>query len=94
MRGKALLSLYFITKQDPSSFLSFCQSKVLPILERIARDKESYVRQCMKIAMHSILELVPSITSKITSEINKIVERGKPTNSSVKTLSVSITLYM
>jgi hypothetical protein len=36
-------------KLDPSCFLVYCQNKVLTSLERIAKDKESYVRHCMKV---------------------------------------------
>jgi serine/threonine-protein kinase ULK4 len=86
IRAKALLTIYIIMQLNPSSFLACCEAKILPVLERISKDKETYVRHCMKAAIHGIMNLVPVITSKITSEIKLVLDKKKNLNSSPKSL--------
>ncbi len=69
---------------------------MLPVIERIAREKESYIRHCHKVCLSGIEELVPSITSKIQTEIKKMLTQKtitRPSTTSVKTLKEHISLF-
>lgn len=95
IRAKALLTVYSICQLSPAVFLACCEAKFLPVLERISKDKEAYVRHCIKAAIFGITNLVPTITNKITIEIRNILEKKKTTsfNATSATKSLKDKLY-
>eukprot|EP01116_Phalansterium_solitarium_P006147 TRINITY_DN18452_c0_g1_i1.p1 TRINITY_DN18452_c0_g1~~TRINITY_DN18452_c0_g1_i1.p1 ORF type:complete len:1283 (+),score=487.38 TRINITY_DN18452_c0_g1_i1:196-4044(+) len=92
VRAKAVLTITLISRNHPLCFLQCCQNKCLLILDRISRDKEGYVRHCVKAAHEGIQQLVLSITSRITAELTKM-DRQRPTPAIIRTLKEHLKLF-
>eukprot|EP01119_Soliformovum_irregulare_P021022 TRINITY_DN6904_c0_g1_i1.p1 TRINITY_DN6904_c0_g1~~TRINITY_DN6904_c0_g1_i1.p1 ORF type:complete len:1184 (+),score=269.21 TRINITY_DN6904_c0_g1_i1:793-4344(+) len=76
LRGKAILTIHLLMKVHLPTFLSFCQYKVLPLLVRNSKEKDAYLRTCVKVTVHAIVDLVPNISGRIRAEIRKINEKS------------------
>ncbi|PRP89093.1 hypothetical protein PROFUN_01813 [Planoprotostelium fungivorum] len=74
IRGKALLTINFLTRVAPLSLLSACEMKVLQMIERVWRDKDTYVRSCIRALVQSVVDLVPVICSRISANIRQLNE--------------------
>ncbi len=62
--------------------------KILAVLERIAREKEGFIRHCLKAVVASVEELVPSITTTLCFELRKVAtnnSKTKPSPQVIKT---------
>lgn len=74
IRGKALLTINLLTRVAPLSLLSACEMKVLQMIERVWRDKDTYVRSCIRALVQSVVDLVPVICSRISANIRQLNE--------------------
>eukprot|EP00741_Cyanophora_paradoxa_P004814 tig00000829_g4671.t1 len=72
LRAKALLSLLLLVRLSTKWLLVCCDLKLVPLVDRLVKDKDSYVHQCALALLHQVSELVPSITRQICLEVEKV----------------------
>lgn len=74
LRGKALLCVALLCKNSRrwlSNF--FSNTRFLPVVDRLAKEKDSYVQQCLEAFVNVIASIIPSLLDTITNEIQQLM---------------------
>lgn len=74
LRGKALVLVALLCKNGRRWLPHFfCNGRLLPTVDRMAREKDSYLQQCVDAFMHSIASVVPGLLDTITGDIQQVL---------------------
>jgi serine/threonine-protein kinase ULK4 len=61
LRGKALLTLALLFRLHHRWLLAACGTKLLPLVDRLQKDKEQYLQQCLEALVNTVVTLVPKV---------------------------------
>jgi serine/threonine-protein kinase ULK4 len=72
LRGKALLTLALLFRLHPRWLLAACQTKLLPLIDRLQKDKEPYLERCLEACVGVVVALAPKVNEAVLSEIDRL----------------------
>ncbi|KAF5182015.1 kinase domain [Thalictrum thalictroides] len=74
LRGKALVFVALLCKNS-RRWLShfFCNARLLSAAERLAKDKDSYVQQCVDAFVQVVASTVPGLLETITGDVQQMI---------------------
>eukprot|EP01018_Ginkgo_biloba_P014851 Gb_33195 [translate_table: standard] len=78
LRGKAFICAALLCKINRRWLPSLCNAKVLPAMERLTKEKDAYVQQCMEALVQIVASVVPGILDSITSDIQQLSNGKRP----------------
>uniref|UniRef100_A0A1J3D2H2 non-specific serine/threonine protein kinase n=1 Tax=Noccaea caerulescens TaxID=107243 RepID=A0A1J3D2H2_NOCCA len=74
LRGKALLFVALLSKNSRRWLTNFfCNARFLPVVDRLAKDKDSYVQQCLEAFVNAIASIIPGLLDTITNDIQQLM---------------------
>ena len=74
LRGKAVLSVALLCKNSRRWLTNFfCNTRFLPVVDRLAKEKDSYVQQCLEAFVNVIASIIPGLLDTITSDIQQLM---------------------
>lgn len=74
LRGKALLFVALLCKNGRRWLLHFfCNPRLLSAVDRLAKEKDSYLQQCLDAFMHIVASTIPSLLDIITGDIQQMM---------------------
>lgn len=74
LRGKALLFVALLCKNSRRWLTNFfCNARFLPVVDRLAKEKDSYVQQCLESFVNVIASIIPSLLDTITNDIQQLM---------------------
>ncbi|KAL5782387.1 hypothetical protein ACOSP7_007416 [Xanthoceras sorbifolium] len=72
LRGKALLFVAFLCKNGKRWMLHFlCNARLLSTVDRLAKEKDSFVQQCLDAYVHVVVSIIPGLLDSITGDIQQ-----------------------
>lgn len=90
LRGKTLLFVALLCKNG-KKFLSlfFCNARLLSTVDRLAKEKDKYVQNCLDAFVHAVVSTLPGLLETITADIQQLmggrrqglIARSSPKNS-------------
>eukprot|EP00002_Diphylleia_rotans_P031683 TRINITY_DN6599_c0_g1_i4.p1 TRINITY_DN6599_c0_g1~~TRINITY_DN6599_c0_g1_i4.p1 ORF type:complete len:904 (-),score=141.51 TRINITY_DN6599_c0_g1_i4:202-2913(-) len=76
LRAKALVTVRLLCRMNIRWIWTLtCQSKIIPSIERLSREKDQYVLDCLEALLDELGRLTPDMSNLITGELNKIIAR-------------------
>jgi serine/threonine-protein kinase ULK4 len=69
LRGKALVCAALLCKINRRWLPSLCNAKLLASVERLMKEKDPYVQQCMEALVQTIVGVIPGILESIATDI-------------------------
>lgn len=72
LRGKAFVCAALLCKTNRRWLPSLCNAKVLPAMERLTKEKDMYVQQCMEALVQTVVGVVPGILDSISTDIQQL----------------------
>ena len=72
LRGKAFVCAALLCKINRRWLPSLCNAKLLPAVERLAKEKDPYVQQCMEALAQTVVSVVPTILESISTDIAQL----------------------
>ncbi|XP_024394414.1 serine/threonine-protein kinase RUNKEL [Physcomitrium patens] len=69
LRGKAFVCAALLCKINRRWLPSLCNAKLIPAVERLTKEKDLYVLQCMEALVQTVVSVVPSILESINTDI-------------------------
>ncbi|OMO98399.1 hypothetical protein COLO4_13939 [Corchorus olitorius] len=74
LRGKALIFVALLCKNGKRWLPQFfCSARLLPTVERLAKEKDSYLQQCLDSFLHVVASTVPGLLDGITGDIQQMM---------------------
>ncbi|KAG7551143.1 Protein kinase domain [Arabidopsis thaliana x Arabidopsis arenosa] len=74
LRGKALLFVALLCKNSRRWLTNFfCNARFLPVVDRLAKEKDSYVQQCLEAFVNVIASIIPGLLDTITNDIQQLM---------------------
>ncbi|KAE8734157.1 1-deoxy-D-xylulose 5-phosphate synthase family protein [Hibiscus syriacus] len=74
LRGKALVSVALLCKNGKRWLLQFfCNSRLLPTVDRLAKEKDNYLQQCLNSFLNEVASTVPTLLDGITGDIQQMM---------------------
>ncbi|CAN8255898.1 unnamed protein product [Cochlearia groenlandica] len=74
LRGKALLFVALLCKNSRRWLSNFFSStRFLPVVDRLGKDKDVYVQQCLEAFVNVIACIIPGLLDTITSDIQQLM---------------------
>ncbi|EPS71184.1 hypothetical protein M569_03574, partial [Genlisea aurea] len=74
LRGKALLFVAVLCKSGKRCLSHFfCNARLLTAVDRLAKEKENYLQQCLDSFVHTIVSTLPGLLDAITGDIQNIM---------------------
>ncbi|GMJ02032.1 RUNKEL, EMBRYO DEFECTIVE 3013 [Hibiscus trionum] len=74
LRGKALVSVALLCKNGKRWLLQFfCNSRLLPTVDRLAKEKDNYLKHCLNSFLNEVASTVPSLLDGITGDIQQMM---------------------
>ncbi|KAL9810783.1 putative serine/threonine-protein kinase RUNKEL ULK-ULK4 family [Arabidopsis thaliana] len=74
LRGKALLFVAFLCKNSRRWLTNFfCNARFLPVVDRLAKEKDSYLQQCLEAFVNVIASIIPGMLDTITNDIQQLM---------------------
>ena len=73
LRAKALLAIAALIRRDARWLLALCSStpKALPLLDRVAKEKDPYVRKCLSCLQTCVAATIPDIHARVLSDVQR-----------------------
>ena len=72
LRGKAFVCAALLCKINRRWLPSLCNAKLLPAVERLTKEKDPYVQQCMEALVQTVVSVIPSILESISTDIAQL----------------------
>ncbi|KAE9599014.1 hypothetical protein Lal_00043944 [Lupinus albus] len=74
LKGKALVLVALLCKHG-RRWLShfFCSRKLLSVVDRLGKEKDSYIRQCLDAFVHVVTSTIPGLLDTVTGDIHQIM---------------------
>ena len=85
LRGKALLSFALLFRLHHRWLLAACGTKLLPLLDRLQKDKDQYLRGCLDALVDVIVASVPEMNAAVLAEVERL-SRAAANGGSAKAL--------
>ncbi|KAL5712821.1 non-specific serine/threonine protein kinase [Ranunculus cassubicifolius] len=74
LRGKGLVFVALLCKNSRRWLPQFfCNARLLSAAERLAKDKDNYVQQCVDAFVQVVASIVPGLLDTITSDVQQII---------------------
>ncbi|ESW19849.1 hypothetical protein PHAVU_006G160500 [Phaseolus vulgaris] len=74
LRGKALVFVALLCKHGRRWLPHFfCSQKLLSVVDRLGKEKDSYVRQCLDAFVHIVASSIPGLLDIITGEVQQMM---------------------
>ncbi|XP_022760483.1 serine/threonine-protein kinase RUNKEL isoform X2 [Durio zibethinus] len=74
LRGKALVLVALLCKNGKRWLPQFfCNARLLPTVDRLAKEKDSYLQQCLDSFLHVVASTVPGLLDGITGDIQQMM---------------------
>lgn len=74
LRGKALFFVALLCKNSRRWLPQyFCNARLLSAAERLAKDKDSYVQQCVDAFVQIVASIVPGLLEAITGDVQQMM---------------------
>uniref|UniRef100_A0A1D1ZBD0 Serine/threonine-protein kinase ULK4 n=1 Tax=Anthurium amnicola TaxID=1678845 RepID=A0A1D1ZBD0_9ARAE len=74
LRGKALIFVALLCKNSRRWLPPFfCNAKVLPLVDRLAKEKDGFVQKCMEAFLQVIIFTVPEILGNVSADVQQII---------------------
>lgn len=74
LKGKALLFVALLCKNGRRWLPQFfCNAKLLSTVDRLVKDKDNYVKQCLDVFAYVVASSVPSLLETIIADIQQIM---------------------
>ena len=74
LRGKALVFVALLCKNGKRWLpLFLCNARLLPTVDRLAKEKDNYLQQCLDSFLHVAASIVPGLLDGITRDIQQIM---------------------
>ncbi|KDP40032.1 hypothetical protein JCGZ_02030 [Jatropha curcas] len=74
LRGKALLFMALLCKNGRRWLTYFfCNPRILSAVDRLTKEKDSYLQQCLDAFVHIVASTVPSLLDVITADIQQMM---------------------
>ena len=74
LRGKALVFVSLLCKNGKRWLpLFLCNARLLPTVDRLAKEKDNYLQQCLDSFLHVAASIVPGLLDGITRDIQQIM---------------------
>jgi serine/threonine-protein kinase ULK4 len=77
LRGKSIVCAALLCKVNRRWLTSLCSGKLLAVSERLLKEKECYVKQCLDALVQTIVDIVPNILDSIGSDVQQPAVSGK-----------------
>jgi len=71
LRAKGLVALVLLCRVSSRYLLDACTSKAIPIVERLSRDKDAYVKGAVSLLQNEAATILGSITQQVTAELEQ-----------------------
>jgi len=71
LRGKALVCAALLCK-NRRWLPSLCNAKLLPAVDKLSKEKDPYVHQCMEALVQTVVGVVPTILESICTDITQL----------------------
>jgi len=79
VRAKCLVTLQLLFRTTASvSLLVACERKLMPTIERLARENDPYLSSCLSSLLACIADIVPAIAHSISDGLASIAAQKKP----------------
>ena len=78
LRGKALLTLASLFRLHNRWLLAACGTRLLPLVDRLQKDRERYLQRCLEALVATVVAAVPRLHDAILREIDRLVAGGRP----------------
>lgn len=82
LRGKAFVCAGLLCKVNRRWLPSLCNAKLMPVIERSAKEKDPYVQQCVETLVQTIISIVPDILDSISLDIVQLSSAKRPSSTS------------
>uniref|UniRef100_A0A7S3R0S0 Protein kinase domain-containing protein n=2 Tax=Dunaliella TaxID=3044 RepID=A0A7S3R0S0_DUNTE len=81
LRAKAIVTIMLLcTRLSTRWLLDACKSKLIPVVERLQREKDDYLQEAIGVMRAELTRLVPLICQQIKEDLNKAgARRGSTT---------------
>ncbi|MCO5574854.1 hypothetical protein L7F22_028647 [Adiantum nelumboides] len=76
LRGKSSVCAALLCKVNRRWLAALCGGKLLAVIERSSKEKDSYAKQCIDALIQTIVEVVPNILESIGSDVQQLT-KGK-----------------
>ncbi|KAL6626484.1 hypothetical protein ACP70R_030210 [Stipagrostis hirtigluma subsp. patula] len=74
LRGKALLFVALLCKNSRRWLPHFfCNAKLISAVDRLGKEKEGFIHQCMEAFVQLVTSLVPAILDTVSSDIQQVM---------------------
>lgn len=74
LRGKVIVFVALLCKHARRWLPHFfCNAKLLSTVDRLAKEKDGYIHQCLDVFLHVVAGTVPGLLDTITSDIQQIM---------------------
>ncbi|MBA0696600.1 hypothetical protein Goari_003140, partial [Gossypium aridum] len=74
LRGKALVFVALLCKNGKRWLPQlFCNARLLPTVDRLAKEKDNYLKQCLDSFLHVVATTIPSLLDCITGDIQQMM---------------------
>jgi len=74
LRGKALVLVALLCKHGRRWLPHFfCSQKLLSVVDRLGKEKDSYVRQCLDAFVHIVASSIPGLLDIITGDVQQMM---------------------
>ncbi|XWS08653.1 hypothetical protein CRYUN_Cryun40dG0020000 [Craigia yunnanensis] len=84
LRGKALVFVALLCKNGKRWLPQFfCNARLLPTVDRLAKEKDNYLQQCLDSFLHVVASTVPGLLDGIAGDIQQMMggrRRAAPKN--------------
>ncbi|KAJ1414266.1 Serine/threonine-protein kinase, active site [Sesbania bispinosa] len=74
LKGKALVFVALLCKHGRRWLPHFfCSQKLLSVVDRLGKEKDAYVRQCLEAFVHIVASTIPGLLDIITADIQQMM---------------------
>lgn len=74
MRGKALVLVALLCKNSRRwLFQLFCNMRLISIVDRLTKEKDSFVQQCLNASAHVVASTIPNLLDTLMADIQQMM---------------------
>ncbi|GMI70343.1 RUNKEL, EMBRYO DEFECTIVE 3013 [Hibiscus trionum] len=74
LRGKALVFVALLCKNGKRWLPQFfCNARLLPTVDRLAKEKDNFIQQCLDAFLHVLASTIPTLLDAITGDIQQMI---------------------
>ncbi|XP_044484425.1 serine/threonine-protein kinase RUNKEL-like [Mangifera indica] len=74
LKGKTLLFVSLLCRNGKRWLLHFfCNARLLPSVDRLSKEKDSFLQQCLDSFVHVVTSIIPGLLDTITGDIQQMI---------------------